>query len=602
MSDELIPLRIKVPPGIQTSNSPQASEGRWIDADKVRFHHGLPEKIGGWEAQNDTATVGPPRTMMCWRDNSKIPYIAAGTYAKLYIFDPDSGFDTNDITPLRESGTLGADPFTTTNGSAVVSVADTSHGLTAGDYVHFSGASAVGGITISGEYTVTTVTSANAYTITHTSAASSSATGGGASVAYQYEIPIGRLAGGYGLGYGIGGYGTSTYGTARSFSNVVNDPRIWSLDHFGQILVATYNEGKLYDWDPSDPSPLTVRAALVTDAPTDCLSLFVTPERFVVALCADRVVKWSDQGDHTTFTPAVDNVAGQRTLTAAGSKLVAGRTVGAVNLIWSDYNVHIWQYVGGDFIWDSRLAGNNCGAISPNSIVSLEGLCFWMGHSGFFMYNGGNIREIPNSGDVHSYVFETVHQQQQLSAYLVTGMYCAKFHEVWWFFSESSGAEPSLYVIVELGTFAWSIGALERVGGGHFSDGETRPYWADSSGSVFLHEVGHDDDGSAMDAFVTLAPAPLDKAKRIMDIEGMETDFFEQSGIVELTLNTWDRIKTMDDTPLETVTEEIGESQTLADLRLAGRYANFTVRSNTLGGFFRFGAPAVYVKDSGVRR
>src|SRR6478672_2601220 len=108
MSDELIPLRLAPPPGVITTDSPQASEGRWVDMDKARFHQGHPEKIGGWEVQTDTAMAGSPRTLMAWRDNSAIPYIMAGTHRKLYVVPPTGGFTTNDVTPTRASGTLGA--------------------------------------------------------------------------------------------------------------------------------------------------------------------------------------------------------------------------------------------------------------------------------------------------------------------------------------------------------------------------------------------------------------------------------------------------------------------------------------------------------------
>lgn len=597
MSDELIPIRIEVQPGIVTSDSALASQGRWVDMDKVRFHIGRPEKIGGWESQNAVAMSGSPRTLLAWNANDGTAYIAGGTYRKLYIL-PTTDFSTNDITPLRDSGTLGANPFATTNGSAVVTVTDTSHGLTAGDAVHFSGATAVAGITIDGEYTVTTVVDANSYTITHTSNANATTSGGGASVAYEYEITPGRQYGGYGLGFGIGTYGSGTYGTARSGSTVIAEPRIWSFAPFGQILISTYNDGKVYSWDPSAASPLANRAAVIADAPTDARSVFVIPERFVIALCTNRVVKWCDQGDQTTWTPGVSNVAGSRTITE-GTKLIAGRSLGpGISLIWTDHSVHIWQYTGTDFIFDNRLSGSNCGLISPNSVISFAGVAYWMSRYGFFMW-AGSVRSIPNSDSVHSFVFDAL---DQLAAYLCCAMYNAKFNELWFFFAAQSGAEPSMYAIVDLDGFSWSIGNLERVSGTSFSDGETRPYWADSSGTIFLHEQGYDNDGAAMEAYVTMAPAALDNGKQLMDIEGLEADFFEQSGVIELTVSTWDRLRSVDDAPLETTTETVGEATTLLDLRLAGRYVGLTIRSNTLGGYFRFGAPAAYVKSTGVRR
>ena len=42
---------------------------------------------------------------------------------------------------------------------------------------------------------------------------------------------------------------TSTWGTERATSSVVLDPGNWSLDNFGQVLVATYLDGKTFTWN-----------------------------------------------------------------------------------------------------------------------------------------------------------------------------------------------------------------------------------------------------------------------------------------------------------------------------------------------------------------
>ena len=76
-------------------------------------------------------------------------------------------------------------PFTTTNASNIVSVAWTAHGLIAGQVVVFSGASAVGGLTLNGTYVVNSVTNANAITIAAASNATSGAGPGGGTVTYN---------------------------------------------------------------------------------------------------------------------------------------------------------------------------------------------------------------------------------------------------------------------------------------------------------------------------------------------------------------------------------------------------------------------------------
>jgi hypothetical protein len=184
MAPRKVPIQIA--PGVLKSQSDYASPGRYIDMDKVRFDEGLPEKIGGWEATGWSTVTGVPRSALAWRDNSSNFRLATGSALKVETLDND-GDELTDITPVRASGTLGTDPFTMTSGSVVVSVASTGHTLEQGDYVIFENATAAGGITIDGEYTVLDVTDPDNFTITHSADATSSTSGGGSSVDYTYS-------------------------------------------------------------------------------------------------------------------------------------------------------------------------------------------------------------------------------------------------------------------------------------------------------------------------------------------------------------------------------------------------------------------------------
>ena len=597
MSDEVLPVEITPPPGVVKTESLRSIAGRWSDTEKVRFVNGKPQKIGGFVKQTATPLSGSPRTLHAWRDNASQEYIGAGTYKKLYIVPRT--FSVSNVTPLRASGTLGNNPFATTNGSAIVTVSHVAHATRVGDTVKFAGAATFAGITIAGEYEVASVPTVDSYTIVHSVAANATTSGGGAAVTYEYEITIGNLFGAYGLGYGVGPYGRGTYGSPRTASNLFIEPRVWAIDHFGQILLCTYNTGKLYKWDPSVVNALTTRASVIADAPTDIRSMFVTPERFVIALCDLMNIKWCTQGDFTVWTPTALNTANIRGVTE-GTKLVGGRPLGGgVSLIWSDSALYVHQYNGiANRIFDTRLAGRNCGLISPSAAVTVGSVAFWMGQNTFFMYDGA-VRRIPNVSDIRSSVFDAL---DPTAGYICCAMYVSKFNEVWFFVSTQNAVDPGRYAIVNLDDWSWAVGNLTRVGGTYFSHGDTRPYWAGSDGHIYLHESGFDADGVAMDAFCTLAPSGLEKGKRLMDLEGIEPDFHEQSGDVSLTINAWDRIRKATDTPDDSETQTITPDDELVDLRVGGRYAGMTVRSNTLGGYFRMGTPTIYIKESGSRR
>ena len=200
--------KLQFRPGLNREGTDYSNEGGWYDGDKIRFRSGFPEKIGGWTQLSPSQFIGYARSLWVWLDGDSgvgTTYIGVGTSAKYYIF---TGGVYYDITPIAQTDTL-TNPFATTSGSKTVTVTDVAYSPGVGDYVIFSGASAVGGLTISGEYQVVTVPNATTYTITAASNASSTATGGG-TVTAKYEYPAGLNTYSAGTGWGASPFGGVT--------------------------------------------------------------------------------------------------------------------------------------------------------------------------------------------------------------------------------------------------------------------------------------------------------------------------------------------------------------------------------------------------------
>ena len=192
---------VKFAPGFDKQSTAYGAEGKWIDGENVRFRYGQPEKIGGWVKLVAAKLYGSVRAQFAWSSLDGTRFLALGTDKKLYIYTEGA---IADVTPLRNTETGLTNPFVTTSGSAIVTVTDASHGATAGDFVTFSGASAVGGLDMNAEFEITEVTSSSVYTVTHSSNASSGATGGGSSaVTAAYQISPGPEVNAYGYGWGI---------------------------------------------------------------------------------------------------------------------------------------------------------------------------------------------------------------------------------------------------------------------------------------------------------------------------------------------------------------------------------------------------------------
>lgn len=591
---KVTPLAITPPPGVVLTETDRVIEGRWKASNNMRFVKGRPQKIGGWAQAFNDLTDGTPRAAHAWRDNNFNQYIAVGTYKKLYIYDSD--LVQNDITPFRDTGSL-TNPFSTTSGSNLITVQDAGHGLNVGDIFYYQGASTIAGLDLNGVHSVNTVIDTNHYTFLASSNANATVSGGGGTVAFEYEIPIGVELGAYGYGWGIGGWGLGTWGTARDFSTVFIEPRVWSLDHFGQLLIATYNTGTIYKFDPSVSKPWGRATVVDATAPDNVRAAFVTPERFIMALLDNMQVQWCSQGDYTIWIPATGNTANIRTLTE-GTKLVSGRVLADfVSLIWTDAALYRFQYTGTTYIYNSSMVAKDCGLISPGGAVTAGGIAYWMGTDTFWMYDGGSVRPMPNVEDIRAYVFRDVDPNL---GYQCTATYMPKHNEVLFSFTVKGQTNPTKSVLYSIENQCWAPLDFGRTCGTHFTQGDTRPYMGMSDGTIMQHEIGYDADGVALPASIELAPYAMSEGYVHVDAEYFVPDFNDQVGVINMTVKTWDRINDSQLEDEETETIAVMDSGTI-DLRVSGRYIGLLLESNSAGCYFRFGKPVAFVKASGVR-
>jgi hypothetical protein len=197
--------KLQFRPGLNREGTDYSNEGGWYDGNKIRFRSGFPEKIGGWTRVSPLQYLGVCRSLWVWADGDAGTgqlYIGLGTNTNYYIY---FGGVYNDITPIVHTSTL-TNPFATQNLSNIVTVTDAGYSPAIGDYVIFSGATPVGGLTIDGTYRVVSTPTSSTYTITAAAPASSTATGGG-TVTAQYEYPVGNTVYTIGTGWGAGPWG-----------------------------------------------------------------------------------------------------------------------------------------------------------------------------------------------------------------------------------------------------------------------------------------------------------------------------------------------------------------------------------------------------------
>lgn len=495
-------------PGVASNNSARSLKGRWKDSNRIRWHKGSPEKIRGWAVvaltgANGGVYIGTARGNCDWASLDTQQWIAVGTECKLYLVNNAVLYD---ITPLRKTSNLN-NPLTTTNASTTVTVTDLDHRANPGDHITIIGASAVGGLTLAGDYAIVTVTDPDHYTLTAASAATSGATGGGM-FSIEYDINCGLSQNGELLGYGTGLYGAETYGTARGVGEgVPAKMRTWSLSNWGEDLVASYNDGPIFWWDRST-GPNSRATLLVDPAPNSVQRILVNPDtQFIIAIGASDVtgdpdnmnVRWASEGSLTDWYPTilpVANTAGGQRLNY-GTRMITGINSRQQNLMWSDTQLYQMQYIGLPNLFGFKELGK-CSIVGPNSAIDVNGIVFFMGFDNFYVYDG-TLRPIPC--DVWEYIFgvktPTSRTAGDFDRTQAEATYCSslqtKSEVTWWYQTVSDGMH---YVTFNYEDGVWYYGKMPRTAmhdvsaalSGYFE----HPYGF-NGGYLYLHETGVDE-------------------------------------------------------------------------------------------------------------
>jgi len=386
-------------------------------------------------------------------------------------------------------------------------------------------------------------------------------------------------------GYGYSTYGTLAYGTARPDTGLVTPATTWSMDTWGEYLIACSNaDGKLYEWQLGFTTPTL--AAAITNAPTGNKAVLVTAERIMFALGAGgnpRKVQWCDQENNTVWTPAGDNQAGDYELATPGT-LLAGKRVKGVNLLFTDVDVHTAQYVGAPFVYGFEKAGSGCGLISAQSVAAIDTAAIWMSKAGFWIYDG-YVKPLPS--DVSDYVFGNINFNQSSKVYAVHN---SKFGEIWWYYPSSGSNENDSYVTYNYRENHWNIGTLARTAGtdaGVFAN----PLAVSTDGYIYEHEVGFAYDSASL--YAESGPVQLGNGDNIMSVRQVIPD--------EQTLG--EAVVSFKTRNYPTGTQSTFGPYTAAnptDVRFAARQVNMKVTGNTLADW-RIGVMRLDAVPSGKR-
>ena len=620
----LEPLLFK--PGINKESTSYTAEGGWFDGNLVRFKKGYAEKIGGWQKYLLVSYEGTGRKLHNWVNLGGSKLLGLGTRFKLYI---QEGANFNDITPLRSTTAAGDVTFAASNGSSTITVTDASHGAAQNDFVTFSGAVSLGGVitaaVLNHEYQVASIVNGNSYTFLATDANGNSVTAngsdtgnGGGSTVGKYQIGVGLDVFVGSTGWGADTWGNSTWGSTSSLA-ANNQLRLWSMDNFGEDLIANPRAGSVYYWTNS--GGVAARGVALSDlagsnlAPTRGLQVIVSDvDRHALVLGADPIsnstglrsgsidpllIAFSNQEDITDWEPRSDNTAGSLRC-SAGSEIIGGIRARQETLIWTDVALYSLQFIGTPLTFGLNLINEGVTLIGPNCAVNTPAGVFWMDRKGFYKYSG-TVQSIKCS--VQSYVYSDFNQSQ---SYQFFGFVNKEFNEVGWFYCSSSTTIIDRYVTYNYVEDHWSIGQMSRTA--WIDEGvSVNPIAAGKSSStpyLYSHEVGNDDDGSAMaSVYIQSGDFDIGNGQDFQFIKRMIPDInFNGTGGSSQAVDAVLKVRNYPGDSLATEqTTSFTGATTKIDMRARGRQAALRFQSSAAGVGFRLGNTRLDLQPNGKR-
>lgn len=635
--------KLQFRPGIQRDTSNYSAEGTWWDSDKVRFRAGYPEKIGGWQRTGAGAEdlVGLGRAIYCWTAGTPVRYVAAiGTSRRLYLEYQEEFVD---ISPLDNTTTL-ANPFTTTLGSTEVVVTWAAHGRVTGDEVYFSGAAAVGGVPaveLNTTHAIVVLT-INTFKIKVTTAATSAAVGGGAAVSASAVIGTGYDTTTYSGGWGLGGWGSGGWGASRVSASPVQQGTVWSLDSYGEDLVANRRGGPIHYWRYLSGAGVANRAitlqayataigsavdqAWIPEASTlvlrsatgDHLIAFGCNQSDTSATLDPLFVRWSDTQNPVEWEPKSTNQAGGVRL-SAGSRIVAAVRVRTDILIFTDTAVIAMQRVGGDLVFAFNPLYDAISILSPNAVTVVNGVAYWMGDGKFFAYDGA-LRQLPCP--MTSKVFGELNYSQSFSVACGT---TREFDEVTWWYPSGNNVTPDSYVTHSFRDQVWYGGTMARSA---WQDQTFRgkPYAANPYATtdvwgtamyktrLLIHELGPDDmtDGTAVaiPAYAETADFDISEGHNFAFASKLIPDVRFDGSVGTghtVTMTLYPRTEpgnTYMSEPTNAVVQRdavVDQFTNQVDIRLRGRQMKLKIASTGAGVRWKLGTPRVDIRPDGRR-
>ena len=418
------------------------------------------------------------------------------------------------------------------------------------------------------------------------------------------------------------------WGNAASVTTPGAQIRLWSHDNFGEDIIINPRDGGIFYWDKTNglgnraiELSATSTYSGETSVPTIAKQVLVSDQdRHVIVFGCDGLganssatqgngvqdpllIRFSSQENPVDFFPTATNTAGDLRL-GGGSTFVQAVETKQQILVFTNKTLHAMKFIGPPFTFGLQELSKNITIMSPFSAIAVEDAVFWMGVDTFYVYSGGQTIQLPCT--VKDKVFLDFNFAERDKVHVGLN---SEFSEILWFYPSSAGTEIDKYVAYNYLEKVWYYGTLERQA---WLDRGIRNLPQATGGSLlYNHEVGFDDDGSAMTSFIESSAIDIGDGDKFLSIKQVIPDItFNGSTSVnpdvaftmksrnnpgadfnETTQNTTQRSAT---SPVEQFTEKL-------NYRLRGRSFALRIDSTSLGTKYKLGTPRVDIREDGRR-
>lgn len=550
---------------------------------------------------SDTSLSTVPVFPGDWVEIVNLTSIGGLTLQGFYQVTANLGTAYTIATPTAATATVsnGGDvlSFTTTAGNHLVAVSLAGHTFLAGDPITVGVSTTVGGATIAGDYTYL-ASGAISVLLTPVSSATGSENGGAVRVNYLLQS---AREGVFSPGYGIGPYGLGAY-QEISGSVTLLELRQWSLESWGQDLIASPSDGAIYVWTP--PPAGSGPAAIISQAPAQNAGAFVgMPEQILIAYgCTDPItgeqdpllVRWTNQSDFTDWVASATNQAGSFRL-PTGTRIVGGLQAPTQALLWTDQDLWSMQYVGFPFVFGFNRIGWACGLVSKRAVAKIGPNIYWMSQNEFFFYDGQAVQPLRCS--VWDFVFNSVDRTFPGAIFASPNAY---FSEASWRFPVAgSNGRATNYAKLNVQDGTWDMGVWPLAASMDQS-AFGAPISADYAGLLQQHETANDIDGTPMDSWALSGLVGIADGHEFVFLERLLPDFLlSAGGSVVVTLFFYGYPS--DPSPRTEGPFIITAATEYIIPRGRGRYVQIKIESNAAGVFWRHGKSEALIAPAGKR-